>query len=516
MGRAGPKPGAKRKPQRAGRSQGKKFSLEKKKDLGRSYVFLKKLLADNSGKLLWSGKKVTTVEKLFELAHPGGTVSTARGYAAGLEAGTLHEPKKKGPPQKGPESSDFLFFDLFDFICGKIENAKKGSFVTIDTLKRDLMHEEGAKVSKRFLRRTLKRMGFRWVKRKGKWLSRRGEERVQRRLFEFCKWAVAHSKRVVEGGKVRYQWSSVKPIGFQDETSIYDGEFRKYSWVAPVEKGSKKVDHFYDVGKGQGTRVNILHTIFTKVDQPESSPGVPSCLIHWKSSWTGKKHPYIGEHCTGDHIEKYFCEEVFHHVSPGGAVCVDNASTHKVYADSMRDMDSNALEGHIETKIAKAAKGSYRAGFVKSQWKKLKSKYVDSPKESTMREFIKRHHLMDTVLREKGALYDVEVVYLAQYHPEANPIERYWALLKHRYYDTDPSKPHAQRMAEALSGIPTDFVQKCIEKSLKWVHDKFDELSALPKFGGSGPAAAVADASLASLASASAGSSESDSDSDSD
>lgn len=344
--------------------------------------------------------------------------------------------------------------------------------------------------------------------RKGKWLSRRNEERVVRRLFEFCKWVVARSQRVVKGGKTRYEW--LKPVGFQDETSIQDGEFRKHSWAAPIAEGSKKVDNFYDVGKGNGTRVNVLHTIFTLLEtQPESADGSPSCLVHWKSSWTGKKHPYVGEWVTGEHIVKYFTDEVFHELQ-GGAVCVDNAMTHKVYVEKMQNMDVNDLQNHIEGKIAQAAKGSYRAEYVKSEWAKLKGKYVETPKK--MREFIKQHHLMDTVLREKGLLYNCEVVYLAQYHPESNPIERYWALLKRRYYDTDPSKPHAERMRLALAGIPADFVQKCIEKSLKWVWDKYDELRALPKFGGPGPVAVVGDASLGDLGLENSSDSDSDSD----
>ena len=519
MGKPGPKPGSPRKKQRKGLKQGKSFSKDRKELQASAYEQCKELLASNSGSLLFKGKKITRADRLYELLHPGQAASSAKGSAHQRREGALAEPKRKGPAEKAHESvikEGEWEGDLVGWVVDKIEKAKKGSFVTLNSLKHDLQVEHGEVVSKRYLRKTLKRLGFRYLKRKGKWISRRNEERVLRRLWEFCKWCIEpdpiqgpRSQRVAGGAKkpFRYQW--VRAVGFQDETSILDGEFRKPSWCAP-HPGSRRVDNFYDVGKGKGTRINVLHTIFTLVEnQPESAPGVPLCLIHWKSTWTGKQHRFKGEYVTGDHIEKYFCDYpcVFHELQ-GGAVCIDNASTHKVYSDAMHGMDANGLEHHIEQKIAQAKKGSYRAGFVKQQWQQIKGKYVDEIKESKLRKFIRDYHLMDTVLKEKGALYGCEVVYLAQYYPESNPIERYWALLKRRYYDTDPSLPHAERMRLALSRIPKDFVQKCIEKSLQWVWEKYEELKALPKFGG--PGHAVGDPVLAGL-----GFSES-SDSDSD
>ena len=511
MGRPGPKPGTTRKKQRTGRKQGKDFSLEKKDHLQAGYGACGELLSSNGGSVLFRGKKVTTVARLFELLYPGHSASTARAAALGKKKGTLGEPKKKGPAPKQVEeviAEGEWAGDFVGWLVHKVENAKKGSFVTIDSLKRDLQVEAGEVVSKRFLRRTLKRLGFRYVKRKGMWISRRNEERIVRRLWEFCKWAVANSTRTqVAGGKKKFRYEWNRPVGFQDETFIQDGEFRKHSWCAP-HPGSKRVDNFYDVGTGKGTRINVIHTIFAaNGPQPVTAAGVPACLVHWKSSWTGKQHKYKGETVTGEHITKYFCEEVFHCLQ-GGRVWVDNASTHKVYTEAMHEMDATDLENHIETKISQA-KNDYRGKFVKEQWQKLKGKYVDSVKESKLRDFIRKHNLMDTVLSQKGDMYNVEVAFLAQYHPEANPIERYWALLKRKYYDTDPKLPHQTRMSQALAKIPDDFVGKCIEKSLEWVWKKHEELAALPKFGGPAPAVVVGDAALEGIESSS-----SDSDSD--
>ena len=103
------------------------------------------------------------------------------------------------------------------------------------------------------------------------------------------------------------------------------------------------------------------------------------------------------------------------------------------------------------------------------------------PKE--YRKFIFQHHLQDTVLREKAKTWQATVNYLPQYYPECNPIERYWALLKRYYYDSDPTLPWTERLSTALEKIPKDYVEKCIQKSLSYVWQKKESLDIIDMLG---------------------------------
>ena len=129
--------------------------------------------------------------------------------------------------------------------------------------------------------------------------------------------------------------------------------------------------------------------------------------------------------------------------------------------------------------------------YVKQERAKLEQKHGVLLEAQNLRGFIRKHHLMDTQLEELAAQFGVALVYGPQYHPEANPIERYWALLKRYYYDTDPTLPHKTRMALALAKMPEDYADKCINASLRWCWEKHEAMGKQPGFGG--PASAVQD-----------------------
>jgi transposase len=472
-------PAKQRKRQRAGGKQGKPFVLEQKEVHAKVFSGCKNLIASNSK--VYVGKKLLrTTAELFEFLT-GSAASPARAAAKNLSANQLIiPPKKKGP---APAAVDEKFEGFYDWVVAKIEEAKKGGWITLGSLKRDLALERAVTVSKRVLRRTLRKLGFRYVKRVGQWISRRNEERIQRRLWDFLEWAVANSSRAevaaADGGRgkpkaYRYVWDI--PTAFQDETAINDGEFRKFSICAPVKKGGTKLDRAYDrLGKGDGPRVNVLHCIFSHIPQPARADGAPECLEAWKSTWIGKKHKYVGRTVEAKHIEQYFLEHVFHRMA-GGAVCLDNASTHTAYTEEMRDMEEGELDELIATKTQNQKKGSYRGDFVSKEYVKLKTEHL-FPTASQLRGFIRKHHLMDTKLYADAVLYNVaRLIYLPQYHPECNPIERYWALLKRYYYDSSPTLPHKSRMAQALARIPEGYVDKCFHKSLAWIWAKHAEM----------------------------------------
>ena len=228
-----------RKRQREGGKQGRPFDEEKRRLLGCVWTQAKVLL--KSGSSFYVGKKkLRTVKEVFEyLTKCSGNVG--RTNREDKPGGAVQPTQKKGPK---PVLLEERFADFYEWVVEKIENAKKGSFVTLDSLKRDLDIENGIPVSKRLLRRTLRRLGFKYVTRVGKWFSRRNEERIQRRLADFLEFAVQNSsfrEEIKKGKTVKvYYWNV--PVAFEDESFVHEKGFRKASICAPVEPGSKTVD----------------------------------------------------------------------------------------------------------------------------------------------------------------------------------------------------------------------------------------------------------------------------------
>jgi hypothetical protein len=427
-------------------------------------------------------KKFTTTAACYEFLT-GVSASCGRLYA---------NPAHQGPPgTHGPNPStvDEKFESFFEWISDKIESAKQGGYITLRGIKRDLKIERDLTVSVRVLRRTMRRMGFRYVRRVGRWHSRRHEERIQKRLWAFVEWAVENStrteviqqddaankgkkgrkKKAESDGKV-YSISWNIPVACQDESFVHDALFRFNSWC-PLD------DKTYDrKKKGDGTRVNMLHTIFSHIPQPmdPKRPYHPTALVTWKSTWTGKTHEFRGATVVAAHIHRYFSTRVFGGMS-GGATLIDNAQTHTELTEEYKEMEEADLETLIHKKTSNQKKGSYRWEAHQAFNEKKKSSLFP-PDAKVLRKFIREWHLLDTVLYEMADAYNVRLIYLPQYYPECNPIERYWALLKRYYYDSDPDLPHATRLRQALERIPPDYVEKCFQKSLEWIYKTHAEM----------------------------------------
>jgi transposase len=499
--KTGTSPAKPRKKQRAGGAQGKSFAQAKKAQNGYVFAQCKKVIASKGTKVYVSGKKFHTAAQLYEFLT-GTCASGGRKAAKELAGGgeiAVRAPKPKGP---APLTVDAKFEDFYDWVSEKVDNAKKGSYLTLQALKTDLNTEKQVVVSIRVLRRTMKKFGFRYAKRHGVWVSRRQEERIQRRLWAFLEWVVQNSTRTeVSKGREReedgkfytYVWNI--PVAFEDESFVYDCVFRAASWC----KGDDKTLDF--AKKGDGVRVNMLHTIFAHLAQQPmqvKTPEHPKALVTWKSSWTGKSHEFSGPTTTGVHMEKYFGTRVFPDMS-GGVVCLDGAGNHKEHAQDLKEMDEAETAQLISTKCEGAAKGSYRAWVWKVYQAQEKEAGIFGMGGPALRKFCRTHNLVDTKLFLLAQLFNIRLLYLPQYHPEANPIERFWALLKRYYYDTSNTLPHTTRLREALARIPADYVDKCIQKSLSWCYRRFEAMKKSKKFGGAavviGDAEALEDAS---------------------
>ena len=486
-------PGMKRK--RAGKWQSHAFGIHEQRLIGTVYTKCKEFV---SGSLK---KSLRTVALLFQFMMGGlASVSSGLEYSNRLESGaTLAQPLKTGPESNNVHAR---FEGFYDWVFEKVDASKKKGNVTLPSLKRALQEEHGVRCSERFLRKALKKAGFRYVKRDGAWISRRNEYRVQEKLWYFLEWAVQHSLReelsaaeyaemrgdtVGDGSPKRkkkaknddgkffaYAWTM--NVAFQDETAIQTNQKTPHSWCLTSDKK-------YDYGpKGKGYRVNVLHTIFGhhNLEPLEPKTGLPKAFKCWSSNWKGqKKHEFVGSTVTSEHIDKYFADYVFCEVGQGDSrVLIDNASTHKKMVQRLKEMDVDALDLQIREKTDCTDPNSRKSRLRRLYRKDYPDCFRSEADAKDLRKFIRTHHLFDTTLSDLAEMFETSVQYLPQYHPECNPIERYWAMLKRLYNAADSDEPWQNRVKIALHQIPRNFANLCIQKSLEWVYERHAVMKA--------------------------------------
>jgi len=211
-------------------------------------------------------------------------------------------------------------------------------YITLDILRSALIAEQGLTVSKKIIGRTLKAMGFTYKKRKQCWISRRLQPGVQEKKKAFLEWVVTNSEKVEDpfDGTVSYRWS--RPMAFYDETYIWKAVARLSSWT-------DKTAAVLDAGTcGKGTRANVLHALFSHID----APPISEVMAAWLDSWTtAKKHPgsqgFIGK-CGAETVQEYVKKCVAPYLGAGGTLVLDNASTHKQFAQKLVTDSAGALE----------------------------------------------------------------------------------------------------------------------------------------------------------------------------
>ena len=428
-----------------------------------------------------TGKKTACTKDSVFSALTGFNPSTVRKQLKKQKK--TQDPKKPVPPKKKGPKPIILhekFEEFYDWLSETVETAKKGKYLTLRMLKRSLRLEKGIIVSLNVLRRSLKAMGFSYVKRTKKWISRRCESHILLRLQDFCEYCVQHSERIEDPftGKTRYRWKI--PVSFQDESWLTEKQFREKSW-------SSNKDKSLDYGSGEGCRLNMIHCIFSeKSPQPiDPNTGRPEALVVTKSTWVSEKHEWKGGTTDATIINKYFREKVFVNTGEGGVNFLDNASTHSKRAQDLDEMSEEELLELIQKKLgisgqvrsSKNHLSKFRKEYSNFRWKAAHA-FMDLPagrSKGDLKKIIRDYRLYDTELYLLAQQYEQKLTYLPQYYPELNPIERWWCLLKRYYYDTDANLNWETRLDEALGKIPLDYVEKCFSKSLEWAWKRWQK-----------------------------------------
>jgi transposase len=401
-----------------------------------------------------------THEKEFQQITNGFSYYTIREYKKELEdnADHLYDPDSRGrkyPKLADKEEYDFLFLWMME----KVEAAKKGGYLTLAIICDALWAEKQLKCSQKEMSEALHTLGFRYKRRRAVYVTKRGEERVQRMLQNHCRWIYERTERLPSG---RHVFKT--PVCFQDESWTEERAFRLESWVFGEDNAA-------DMGKGAGARIALLDTIF-------SFKFVASARKAWNCAHkTGKYHG----NCTADVMEMYYGDDVFPNLkgnsdslagAPGGTALCDNCSTHKAYLENIKDFNRDDLFAFVVEKETDIKKKKEFIDKVQKEWDGLPNREC----LKNMRGWIRDSNLRTRNLENLAILYNCQLRYVPPYHPECNPIEYVWCRLKRRYRDLPRDMPWKERLRRAYEGIDQNFIDSCIDRSIRWclaVHAKF-------------------------------------------
>jgi len=372
-------------------------------------------------------------------------------------------PPNMGPPKKkGPAAQDLASEEDLDFagwLADKVEKAKSPKknnvpgYTTLQSLREDLLSDKGVRASTKQIRRSLRALGYLYSKRKMVWTSRRAEPGVQTKVKEFLEFAIEHSEHI-EG--VGYRWKV--PVAFFDETYIWKSVTKDWSWA-------KKGDLTKDAGKdGKGTRANVLHALFSHVDQ--SSHDHSKILRTWLESWSGKGHEFKGK-CTAEVVATYVEKYIVPTLGKGGYLVLDNAGTHKKFLQRMEDWTDDEVYKFIsETAIDQEKWSLYDASI---------PQYEGPAYRKALLKYVREEGLRDLELIEMLKKHDVTVVYTPPYHPEFQPIERFWSCLKYRFSTCNSSLQYTERIRAAIAAVPSNRADRYIQGALRRCYSKVVE-----------------------------------------
>jgi transposase len=288
--------------------------------------------------------------------------------------------KKKGrSSQYTPDSFDECVIRrcIYDF------HIKEKMYPTIRRLLPALQESIGFDGSETTLIRMVKKMGFKWCK-------------TQDNLSVLREKPDIIFKRISYLRAIRRYREDNRPIVYTDETYIHTTHAPSISWSDKSGEGMK-------IPISKGSRFIIVHA--------GSEKGfIPNALLMYKSHQkTGDYH----DDMNFTNYQKWLTEKLIPNLEPRSVVIIDNASYH------------NKLVNPAPTSNSK------KADMI--QWLTRK----DIPFSSNMlkpelyrliclHKSIYKEFAIDKLLTESGH----DVLRLPPYHPDLNPIENIWSIIK--------------------------------------------------------------------------------------
>lgn len=291
------------------------------------------------------------------------------------------------PGKKRPRSKPITGIDSFDqgVIKRCIHNfhLTNKEIPTVKKLRQKLQEDINFQGSETSLRQIIKELGFKWKK----------TENNRKVLIETTNIRL---KRIEYLKKLKKYREEGRPIIYTDESYVDSSHSNPKAWTDGSTKGLKT-----PISKGQ--RVVIVHA--------GSEAGfVPNALLTFKAG--GKSGDYH-DNMNYENYEKWLKTQLIPNIPPNSVVVVDNAAYHNKQYDLAPT--SNTRKADMQAWLTQ--KGvEYDDDMLKPQLYQLIKTHKEQFKTFSIDKILAEHN--HNILR------------LPPYHPDLNPIEMAWSMIK--------------------------------------------------------------------------------------
>jgi transposase len=317
----------------------------------------------------------------------------------------------------------------------------RGRRVSIEKVRRYLFSELDTDIPKTTLWRALNRWGFAHGEGRRR-NSLREQDRVILARREYLRAKLANRR---SDGTVK------RPEVYLDETFINKNHSCRFTWF--LEEDGPLVNK----PSGVGPRLIVVHAVTEKgwVDGAR--------LVFEAKKRTGDYHGQMN----WDNFSKWFENQLLPNIESGSIVVLDNAGYHNVLAGDT--VPNNSCTKEQLRQWLTRNKYPWREDMLKSELLELCRRFAPAPE-----------YRLDRIAEKR----DVTILRTPPYHPELQPIETCWAVVKnHMANNCDYTmKGLRERLPEAFGKVTQNtcksIVEKVFEQELKyWNEDeKLDEL----------------------------------------
>lgn len=316
-----------------------------------------------------------------------------------------------------------------------------GRRVTIDRVRKFLMSEQGIDIPKMTLWRALTRWGF-----------NHGEGRRRNSLREQTRVILARREYLRAKLSNRNSDGTLKrPEVYLDETYINKNHSCRFTWYL------KEDGPLVNKPSGVGPRLILVHAITQRgwVDGAQ--------LVFEAKKRTGDYHGQMN----WENFSKWFQNQLIPSIEPGSIIILDNAKYHNVLEDSVVPSSSSKKE-QLRQWLSRNGY-PWREDMLKTELLELCCRLAPSP------EFR---------LDQIAVNHEMSILRTPPYHPELQPIETCWAVVKNHMADNCDFTMSGLRktLPEAFSKVTTEtckeIISKVADQELKyWTEDdSLDEI----------------------------------------
>ena len=316
----------------------------------------------------------------------------------------------------------------------------KGRRVSIDLVGRFLLSEHGIEIPRMTLWRAIKRWGF-----------THGEGRRRNSLKEQDRVILARRNYLRGKRSNRNSDGTLKrPEVYLDETYINKNHSRRFTWYLD-EDGP-----WVNKPSGVGQRLILVHAITENgwVDSAE--------LVFEAKRRTGDYHGQMN----WENFSKWFQFKLIPNIEPGSIIILDNAKYHNVLAEDSFPTSCNRKE-ELRSWLSHN-RYPWHKDMLKSELLELCGRLAPAPE-----------YRLDKLASE----HNISILRTPPYHPELQPIETCWAVVKNYMADNCDFSISGlrKRLPEAFSKVTKSTVKEIIAKVVNqednyWKEDeKLDE-----------------------------------------